>query len=558
MLGLSDGPIRCGCLIQLVAASGADMAAALGTDVEALWFGSLKTKVWRTPFGLELIVPERFAVEDRSDGSSVVTNARGEVQFRRARDAYYFDPVAPALAGIASARELDRFDELFERWDFSPVYDEPLDALARRARAQYEATDRAVVTLWRMHYNQAGQLLRGFERFFVDLVENKDLVHAIMQKLHEVYLRRVDAFFDSFGDWFDVVFLTDDLGTQQSGLMSPAMYKEIIYPYMSDLVRRIKSRGKKVILHSCGCVFDFVPLMIEMGVDALNPVQVSARKMNPRDLVRQYGKDIAFWGGGCDTQHALNAPIRHWCGRTFAGDSTSSAPTRISSSPRSTTSSTTFRRKTSSPCATNSGSALAGRPSHEPVAATGSRRYTMKLTVVFEPILKPLGTGSFCGVFGAKCACPLLLLIIGIAMSTIGPALAAAEDLQERVEALVKEVVPAVVEWRRDLHAHPELSNREERTSRVVAEQLRAMGVDELKTGVAHHGVVALIRGNRPGPTVALRADMDALPIEEETGLPFASENPGVMHACGHDAHTAILLGTAKVLVQLRDRIPAP
>ncbi len=307
-LGLSDGPIRCGCLIQLVAASGADMAAALGTDVEALWFGSLKTKVWRTPFGLELIVPERFAVEDRSDGSSVVTNARGEVQFRRARDAYYFDPVAPALAGIASARELDRFDELFERWDFSPVYDEPLDALARRARAQYEATDRAVVTLWRMHYNQAGQLLRGFERFFVDLVENKDLVHAIMQKLHEVYLRRVDAFFDSFGDWFDVVFLTDDLGTQQSGLMSPAMYKEIIYPYMSDLVRRIKSRGKKVILHSCGCVFDFVPLMIEMGVDALNPVQVSARKMNPRDLVRQYGKDIAFWGGGCDTQHALNAP----------------------------------------------------------------------------------------------------------------------------------------------------------------------------------------------------------------------------------------------------------
>jgi len=306
-LGLPGGPIRCGCLIQLVAASDAEMAAALGSDVEALWFGSRATKTWKTPFGLELIVPERFGVEDLSDGSSVVKNDRGDVVFRRARDAYYFDPVAPALAHIASAGQLEPFGELFERWDYSPVYDEPLVDLARRARAQYESTDRAVVTLWRMHYNQAGQLLRGFEQYFVDLVENKDLVHAIMRKLHEVYLRRVDAFFDSFGPWFDAFFLTDDLGTQQSGMMSPAMYREMIYPYMSDLVRCIKSRGKKVIMHSCGSVFDFIPSMIEMGVDALNPVQVSAAKMNPRNLVREYGKDIAFWGGGCDTQHALNA-----------------------------------------------------------------------------------------------------------------------------------------------------------------------------------------------------------------------------------------------------------
>lgn len=306
-LGLPGGPIRCGCLIQLIAAAEPEMSEALGTDVEALWFGSRKTKTWKAPFGLELIMPEAFGVEDLPDGSSVVKNARGEVYARRARDAYYFDPVEPALAKITSAGELDRFDALFERWDFSPVYDEPLEALAQRAKRQYESTDRAVVTLWRMHYLQSGQLLRGFERFFVDLVENRDLVHAIMAKLHEVYLRRAEAFIDAFGDYVDIVFLTDDLGTQQSGLLSPAMYREMIYPYVADLVGRIKARGKKVVMHSCGCVYDFVPYLIEMGVDALNPVQVSARKMNPRDLVRQYGKDIAFWGGGCDTQHALNA-----------------------------------------------------------------------------------------------------------------------------------------------------------------------------------------------------------------------------------------------------------
>ena len=104
-----------------------------------------------------------------------------------------------------------------------------------------------------------------------------------------------------------MALLCDDLGTQQSGLISPTLYREMIFPFASELVRTIKSHGKKVIMHSCGAVARYIPFMIEMGVDALNPVQVSAKGMNPRDLVREYGRDIAFWGGGCDTQHALNA-----------------------------------------------------------------------------------------------------------------------------------------------------------------------------------------------------------------------------------------------------------
>lgn len=136
-----------------------------------------------------------------------------------------------------------------------------------------------------------------------------------------------------------------------------------------------------------------------------------------------------------------------------------------------------------------------------------------------------------------------------------GWAAARAEDAA-RIQRLAREVTPAVVAWRRDFHAHPELANREERTARVVAEALRAMGADDVKTGVARHGVVASIRGRKPGDIVALRADMDALAIREQTGLAFASQNDGVMHACGHDAHTAILLGAARVLVQMRDELP--
>ncbi len=306
-MGLGNGPIRCGCLYQLVAQNEPQMIDALGTDVEALWFGSKETKIWHTPFGLELVVPELFHVEDLPDGSSVVRDGHGHVFARRAADAYYMDPVEPPLAAVTSPAELDQYDALFDRWDFSPVYDEPLEELARRAQQQYQSTDRAVVTLWRLHYLQAGMIMRGFEQFFIDLATNKALVQALLEKLHEAYLRRVDAFLEAFGEWVDIVFLTDDLGTQNGPMISPAMYRQLIYPYIAETVGRIKSAGKRVVMHSCGAVAEFVPLMIEMGIDALNPVQVSAAGMNPRDLVRQFGRHIAFWGGGCDTQRALHA-----------------------------------------------------------------------------------------------------------------------------------------------------------------------------------------------------------------------------------------------------------
>ncbi|MFU8816721.1 MAG: amidohydrolase [Pseudomonadales bacterium] len=136
-------------------------------------------------------------------------------------------------------------------------------------------------------------------------------------------------------------------------------------------------------------------------------------------------------------------------------------------------------------------------------------------------------------------------------------------DLAERIEAAARAMEGQVVAWRRDIHQHPELSNREFRTSALVAEHLRGLGM-EVQTGIAHTGVVGVLRGAKPGPVVALRADMDGLPVEERTGLPFAStqrssfdgQDVGVMHACGHDAHVAILMGAASVLAGLREQLP--
>jgi len=140
----------------------------------------------------------------------------------------------------------------------------------------------------------------------------------------------------------------------------------------------------------------------------------------------------------------------------------------------------------------------------------------------------------------------------------------APESLAAEVEALANEVEPRVVAWRRDFHQHPELGNRELRTAGIVAAHLKALAFDEVREKVAHTGVVGILRGGKPGPVVALRADMDALPVREEVDVPFRSEvktewngmQCGVMHACGHDAHTAILMGVAQVLAGVRERIP--
>ncbi len=135
-------------------------------------------------------------------------------------------------------------------------------------------------------------------------------------------------------------------------------------------------------------------------------------------------------------------------------------------------------------------------------------------------------------------------------------------DMSTEINAATTKIMPQVIEWRRFIHQHPELSNREFNTSKLVAEQLRKLGL-EVRTGIAKTGVVGILKGGLPGPVIGLRADMDALPITERTDVPFKStvtgeyngQTVGVMHACGHDSHIAMLLGTANVLAGMKDKI---
>lgn len=127
-------------------------------------------------------------------------------------------------------------------------------------------------------------------------------------------------------------------------------------------------------------------------------------------------------------------------------------------------------------------------------------------------------------------------------------------SLYEAISHLVNKYEQEVIEIRRDIHMHPELSFQEIRTSKLVANKLEKLGI-EVQKGIGKTGVIGILKGGKPGKTVALRADMDALPLDEDNDLPFKSVNPGVMHACGHDCHTANLLGVAMILSELKDEL---
>ncbi len=152
----------------------------------------------------------------------------------------------------------------------------------------------------------------------------------------------------------------------------------------------------------------------------------------------------------------------------------------------------------------------------------------------------------------------IISLVVALALST--SIFAQTDALRNKINLAADKIEQKVIAWRRDIHEHPELGNHEDRTAALIAKHLQSLGI-EVKTGVAHTGVVGILRGGKPGPVVALRADMDALPVTERVPLPFASkvktqyngQEVGVMHACGHDSHVAILMGVAEILSSMKN-----
>ena len=305
-LGIQPRPIRLACLIQQVAEADPEVAEQLGGQAVGLFHHPKTWRLWKSGYGFDLEVPDGWRPETQSDGATVVRDAAGTVRTKRPADGLYFDPVRFVFADVQRPEELDEHASVFQRWDWPTVNDESIDAYAARAKKLRAATDRAIVASWRMHYLQAGQIMRGYEQFMIDLLCDETLVRAMLDRLHAAYLARAGAMLEALGEAVDVVFFTDDLGTQNGPLISPDVYRRLIKPYWTELIALIKEHDKKVLMHACGAVSQFIPDLIDMGVDALNPVQITAADMAPERLKREFGKDITFWGGGINTQGGLD------------------------------------------------------------------------------------------------------------------------------------------------------------------------------------------------------------------------------------------------------------
>ncbi len=182
-----------------------------------------------------------------------------------------------------------------------------VEGLRERAKELYETTDYALVldTIGFGVFEQAWAL-RGFENFLLDLAMNRRFAEALLQRIADHRISLYDRILDEVGEYVQVVMNSDDLGIQNAPMVSPESYRSLIKPAQKRVWQFIKSRTRAFLfLHSCGSVREFIPDFIELGIDILNPIQMSAAGMDPKELKSEFGKDLVFWGGGCDTQKIL-------------------------------------------------------------------------------------------------------------------------------------------------------------------------------------------------------------------------------------------------------------
>ncbi|MEN6346569.1 MAG: uroporphyrinogen decarboxylase family protein [Armatimonadia bacterium] len=305
-LGLTGGRTRIYDLSQMIAKVEPEVLDRVGADAVPLLIEPREWKPWMLPDGSACEVPAGANLRHTAAGGAELLADDGTVVAVCPASSLYFDTCYHALERAVSPADIEAGVAHLRSFDWPSYNDEDYEDLARKARRLYETTDRALVgNLW-VHVLAAGQILRGFGSFMVDLVADKPLAHALMGRLVEGYEERVRRYVEAVGPYCSVIQVNDDLGTQTGLQVSPATYREMIKPYHARLWGQIKQlSGKPLLLHSCGSIYDVIPDLLEIGVDAINPVQIAAAKMDSALLKREFGRDLAFWGGGCDTQNVL-------------------------------------------------------------------------------------------------------------------------------------------------------------------------------------------------------------------------------------------------------------
>ena len=314
-LGLPERPVRVYDPVQQLAIVDEDVLDRFGVDTvelgRAFALDDADWADWVLPDGSPCQMPV-WALPERDGNRWVLRSVSGQVIAQMPDGAWYFEATNYPFE---QADNLDAIPEAMSEnmWCAIASPPGPLVAgpdgarkLAQGAKRLRETTDRAIIGLFGGNLLEMGQFLYRNDQFLLMLAADPMRVHAFLDRVVELHLANLERFLAAVGEAIDVVLFGDDLGMQSGPQMSPAMYCEFFQPRHKVLWNRAKELADvKVMLHCCGGVRELLPHLIDAGLDAINPVQISCRGMDAEGLKRDFGRDMVFWGGGCDTQRVL-------------------------------------------------------------------------------------------------------------------------------------------------------------------------------------------------------------------------------------------------------------
>ncbi|MDD4717361.1 MAG: uroporphyrinogen decarboxylase family protein [Eubacteriales bacterium] len=302
-LGIGEDPTRVYDVFQQLAEPGTGVLERMRGDVVQIHrlrtsfnIRNDKWKAWKLNDGSDCMVPLDFSPVQNSKGDLEILDGDSVIA-RMPKGGYYFDQVIHPYENAGSISDIDAIP-------LEEITDEELQFLRDQAGRLYKETEYALLGAFGGNIFEAGQMDWGYEKYFMQLALEPELMHYYHNRLAQNHLKNLRRYLDAIGEYLDVIQFGDDLGTQETSQISVEMYREMIKPYHKLQYEYVHKSNPslKVFLHSCGSIYNLIPDLIDAGVDILNPVQLSAKNMDPVKLKNEFGKKLTFWGGGCNMQ----------------------------------------------------------------------------------------------------------------------------------------------------------------------------------------------------------------------------------------------------------------
>ena len=252
---------------------------------------------WTLPDGSPVKIPAEL--QPRRNGEEWVLMDGERIKARMPKSCLYFENCNPPLENAVTEKDIEAYP-----WTY--LSDDYLRNLEKRAKMLFEETDYAIMGGFGGNVIELYQVLRGWENSMLDLVANPDFAMALINKMTEVHLKNMQMYLQAVSKYIQIIQVGDDLGMQSGPQISLDLYRTFIKPAHEKIYRYVKNNSDLFLfLHSCGSIYEFIPDLIEIGVDILNPVQFTAADMDSEKLKNEFGDKITFWGGGVDTQNTL-------------------------------------------------------------------------------------------------------------------------------------------------------------------------------------------------------------------------------------------------------------